>query len=126
ASFYAESNRMIKQIAKELSLPELSVQAVLKLLGEGNTVPFIARYRKEATGNLDEVMIRAIQERDTYLREFYERKEAILHSIESQGKLTDEIKAALEKCQTKQELEDIYLPYKPKRRTRAMIAREKG
>lgn len=117
---------MIKQIAKELSLSELSVQAVLKLLGDGNTVPFIARYRKEATGNLDEVMIRAIQERDTYLKEFYERKETILHSIDSQGKLTDEIRNALEKCQTKQELEDIYLPFKPKRRTRAMIAREKG
>ncbi|MFA6916585.1 MAG: Tex family protein [Parachlamydiales bacterium] len=117
---------MIKQIAAELSLPEASVKAVLNLFGEGNTVPFIARYRKEATGNLDEVAIRAIQDRDAYLKDFYERREVIIQSIESQGKLTDQIKAGLLKCTTKQELEDIYLPYKPKRRTRAMIAREKG
>lgn len=117
---------MIKQIAEELSLSEASVRAVINLLAEGNTVPFIARYRKEATGNLDEVAIRAIQDRENYLKEFFDRRETIIQSIESQGKLTELLKEEILKCATKQELEDIYLPYKPKRRTRAMIAREKG
>ncbi len=115
-----------QQIAIELSLPLKSVEAVLQLFSEGNTVPFIARYRKEATGNLDEVAIRAVQERSEYLREFYDRREAIIESIASQGKLTDELKKQLMASKTKQELEDLYLPYKPKRRTRAMIAKEKG
>lgn len=115
-----------KQIAKELELPEKSVAAVLQLLEQGNTVPFIARYRKEHTGNLDEVAIRDIQDRSIYLHEFYDRRKTILESIDAQGKLTDALKKSIMSCETKQELEDLYLPFKPKRRTRAMIAREKG
>ncbi|MCE5317461.1 MAG: RNA-binding transcriptional accessory protein [Parachlamydia sp.] len=114
------------QIASELALPLTAVEAVAGLLKEGNTVPFIARYRKEATGNLDEVQIRTIQERLLYLHEFGERRATILASIESQGKLTDALKEAILACATKTALEDLYLPYKPKRRTRAAIAREKG
>lgn len=113
-------------VAQELSIPERIVDAVNKLLEEGNTIPFIARYRKEATGNLDETQIRAIQERMLYLKELEDRRSTIIQSIESQGKLSDDLRLKLFKCQTKNELEDLYLPYKPKRRTRAMIAREKG
>lgn len=114
------------QIGKELNLSILSVTAVIKLLEADNTVPFIARYRKEATGNLDEVQIRAIQERYHYLKELEERRETILKSIESQGKLTEDLREQILACTAKTALEDLYLPYKPKRRTRAMIAREKG
>ncbi|MFN3202782.1 MAG: Tex family protein [Bradymonadia bacterium] len=113
-------------IAQELSLPRRGVEAVLSLLGEGNTVPFVARYRKEATGDLDEVQIRAIEERAGYLKDLADRRKTILDSIESQGKLTDALRARLMKCTTKAELEDIYLPYKPRRRTRAQMARERG
>lgn len=113
-------------IASEFSLSLSSVQAVIQLLEGGNTIPFIARYRKEATGNLDEVQIKNIQERYTYLQELEERRNTILSSIESQGKLTDELREQILACQVKTALEDLYLPYKPKRRTRAMIAREKG
>src|SRR6202042_3425398 len=87
---------------------------------------FIARYRKESTGNLDEVQIRAIEEKLLYFRELVSRKETILASIQEQGKLTDELKARIDQTLDKSELEDLYLPYKPKRRTKAMIAREKG
>ena len=100
--------------------------ATVELLDEGSTVPFIARYRKEATGNLDEVQIRAIEEKLLYFRELVSRKETILASIQEQGKLTDELKARIDQTLDKSELEDLYLPYKPKRRTKAMIAREKG
>src|SRR5581483_11905050 len=100
--------------------------ATVELLDEGSTVPFIARYRKEATGNLDEVQIRAIEEKLQYFRELVSRKQTILASIQEQGKLTDELKARIEKTLDMSELEDLYLPYKPKRRTKAMIAREKG
>ncbi|MBA3722982.1 MAG: RNA-binding transcriptional accessory protein [Parachlamydiaceae bacterium] len=117
---------LISQISQELKLSNSSVQSVVKLLEEGNTIPFIARYRKEATGNLDEVQIRDIQERHQYLLELEDRRSTILQSIESQGKLTDELKAQIFQCATKNTLEDLYLPYKPKRRTRAAIAREKG
>ena len=115
-----------KAIASELSLSENAVSAVLELLGESATVPFIARYRKERTGGLDEVQIRDIEERQTYLNEMAERRDTIIASIESQGKLTPELKKQIEDAATKAALEDLYLPYKPKRRTRAMIAREKG
>lgn len=114
------------QIATELTLPERSVAAVIKLLDEGNTIPFIARYRKEATNNLDETHIRAIQERLAYLKEMSDRRATIISSIESQGKMTDALRGQIVSCQTKSELEDLYLPYKQKRRTRAAIAREKG
>ncbi|MEZ4437172.1 MAG: Tex-like N-terminal domain-containing protein [bacterium] len=116
----------VPQIALDLELPRAGVAAVVALLADGNTVPFIARYRKEATGNLDEVQIRAIQERSTYLRELHDRRQTILASIAEQGKLTDELRQRIEACATKAELEDLYLPYKPRRRTRATIARERG
>ncbi len=95
-------------------------------MDSGNTVPFIARYRKEATGNLDEVQIRQIQERYEYLKELEERRQTILASIESQGKLTEALKEQILACQVKTTLEDLYLPYKPKRRTKAMIARKRA
>ncbi len=120
------SLHFIQAIAGELAVHPKSVEAVLQLLEEGNTIPFIARYRKEATGNLDELQIKNIQERHHYLKELEERKLAILSSIESQGKLTDALRNQIMACQIKTTLEDLYLPYKPKRRTRAMIAREKG
>lgn len=114
------------QIADELSLPRHGVDAVVGLLNEGNTIPFIARYRKEVTNNLDEVQIRDIQERLHYLNEMQDRRQTILASIESQGKLTEALKGQILGCTTKTALEDLYLPYKPKRRTRATIAKEKG
>ncbi len=117
---------MLGRIAAEVGVREPQVAAVARLLGEGNTVPFIARYRKEAHGNLDEVQILKIQERVAYYAELGERKAAILKSIEDQGKLTDDLRAKIEACMVKSSLEDLYQPYKPKRRTRAMIAREKG
>ncbi|MBN2804681.1 MAG: RNA-binding transcriptional accessory protein [Deltaproteobacteria bacterium] len=113
-------------ISEELKIPFNGVKAVVDLLEDGNTVPFIARYRKEATGSLDEVQIRAIEERNIYLVELHKRKEAILESINEQGKLTDELKKAILQAETKSLLEDLYLPYKPKRRTRATIAKERG
>ncbi len=113
-------------LAKELSLSPSQVQNALELFAEGATIPFIARYRKERTGSLDEIQLRDLSERFTYLTELEERKSAILEAIASQGKLTDELKAKIESCLQKTELEDLYLPYKPKRRTRATIAREKG
>ncbi len=116
----------LSQLAEELSLSHSSIAATLRLLDEGNTVPFIARYRKEATGDLDELQIRAIQERRKYIMEMEERRATILSSIESQGKLSEDLRAQINACDTKNGLEDIYLPYKPKRRTRAMIACEKG
>lgn len=117
---------LIQSIATELSINPQAIAAVIQLLEAGNTIPFIARYRKEATGNLDEVQIKNIQERYTYLQELEERKQTILSSIEAQGKLTDDLREQILACQVKTTLEDLYLPYKPKRRTRAMIAREKG
>lgn len=117
---------LIPQLANEIHISEKSITAVIHLLSEGNTIPFIARYRKEATHNLDETQIRAIQERLTYLQELEERRQTILHSIETQGKLTDGLRHQIKQCITKTDLEDLYLPYKPKRRTRAAIAREKG
>ncbi|MCC6646591.1 MAG: RNA-binding transcriptional accessory protein [Polyangiaceae bacterium] len=113
-------------LAKELSLPRAGVAAVVALLAEGSTVPFIARYRKEATGELDEVQIRAIEERRAYLIELEDRRATVLAEIEKQGKLTDALAAKLRAATTKAELEDLYLPFKPKRRTRAMVARERG
>lgn len=115
-----------QKIAKELNLPPSSVESVIRLLEEGNTIPFISRYRKEATGNLDEVQVKTIQERNDYLKELDDRRVAILTSIESQGKLTEDLREKILSCTSKTSLEDLYLPYKPKRRTRAMIAKEKG
>ena len=114
------------QIAKALQVPVKGVVSTAELLGEGSTVPFIARYRKEATGNLDEVQIRGIEEKLLYFTELAARKKTILDSIEGQGKLSEELRSRIEQTLEKGELEDLYLPYKPKRRTKAMIAREKG
>src|SRR6201993_4940015 len=113
-------------IAGELSVRPGQVAAAVELLDGGATVPFIARYRKEATGALDDAQLRTLQERLRYLRELDERREAILKEITAQGKLTDELAAQLRAADAKARLEDIYLPYKPKRRTRAQIAREAG
>lgn len=113
-------------IAKELSVRSTQVQSTVNLLDDKNTVPFISRYRKEATGGLDEVQIRHVEDRIRYLRNLEERKTTTLESIESQGKLTPELKEKIEKATKLQEVEDLYLPYRPKRRTRATIAREKG
>ena len=113
-------------IAQEFSLSLTSVNNALELWKEGGTVPFIARYRKERTGSLDEVQLRDIFERYTYLTEIAKRKETILESIAAQNKLTEELKTKIEACLNKTELEDLYLPYKPKRRTKATVAREKG
>lgn len=114
------------RIADELRLPPAGVRAVTRLLGEGATVPFIARYRKEQTGGLDEVAIRAIEEKRDYVVELEDRRRTILSAIDEQGKLTAELRRAIETCRAKSELEDLYLPYKAKRRTRAMMARERG
>lgn len=116
----------LPKLVEELKISPRQIAAVARLLAEGNTIPFIARYRKEIHGNLDEVQIGRIQERLNYHRELDERRATIIKSIESQGKLTDELKAKIIACETKTALEDLYLPYKPKRRTRAMIARERG
>jgi protein Tex len=113
-------------VCRELGLPASGVRAVVALLAEGATVPFIARYRKEATGGLDEVAIRNIDERRTYLIELEARRAAVLVEIRGQGKLTPSLEAKLRAASTKAELEDLYLPYKPKRRTRAVIAKERG
>ncbi|QLE58456.1 Tex family protein [Nostoc sp. TCL26-01] len=113
-------------LATELELKPHQVQNALELLAEGATVPFIARYRKERTGEMNEVQLRELADRYTYLTELEERKSAILKAIAEQGKLTDELEAKIVSCLQKTELEDLYLPYRPKRRTRATIAREKG
>lgn len=114
------------KIAAELQVKPHQVQATIELLDGGATVPFISRYRKEATGTLDEVLVAAIRDRIEQLRELDKRREAILKSIEEQGKLTPQLKKSIDAAETMSKLEDIYLPYKPKRRTKATIAREKG
>lgn len=119
-------NEILIHLAQVLNIPLKGVLAVIELLDEGGTVPFIARYRKEVTGNLDEVQIRDIEEKLAYFRELEQRRATILASIEEQGKLTDELKARIVATLEKSELEDLYLPYRPKRRTKATIAKEKG
>src|SRR5881398_489381 len=105
------------RIAQDLQIRKVQVEAVVQLLGEGNTVPFITRYRKERTGGLNEEIIRQIQARVQYLQQLGERKQTILKSIEGQGKLTDALRAAILAADTSKRLEDLYLPYKPKKRT---------
>ena len=117
---------ILLHISNELNVSLKSLVATIGLFDDGGTVPFIARYRKEATGNLDEVAIRSIQEKLEYFRELEDRRETVLRSIDEQGKLTPELKAKIEAVLEKNELEDLYLPYKPKRRTKASIAREQG
>ena len=113
-------------IARELNIRYNSVANTLQLLNEGCTIPFISRYRKERTGGLDEVSISAISDMDNKLNEIAKRKETIIKTITEQGKMTPEIKARIDICWVENELEDIYLPYKPKRRTRAQVAKEQG
>ena len=120
------SPEILLHISQQLNLPLRGLAAVIELLDEGGTVPFIARYRKEATGNLDEAQIRAIEEQLAYFRELVSRKQTVLETIAGQGKLTDELKAKIEATLDRAVLEDLYLPYKPKRRTKATIAREQG
>lgn len=118
--------RIVNLLAQEIGVTSPQVSAAVTLLDGGATVPFIARYRKEATNNLDDTHLRTLEERLLYLRELEERRQTILASIEEQGKLTDELRRAIEQAATKQAVEDIYLPFKPKRRTKAQIAREAG
>ncbi|WIL19685.1 MAG: RNA-binding transcriptional accessory protein [Geothrix sp.] len=119
-------DQVLDLMAKELKLPRAGVAAIVALLEEGNTVPFIARYRKEATGSLDEVAIRAVEDRHAYYKDLLDRRRTVLKSIDEQGKLTPELKAKIETTWVKAELEDLYLPYKPKKRTKATTARERG
>src|SRR6201994_1062562 len=115
-----------QRIADQLGVAVRQVSAAVGLLDGGSTVPFIARYRKEVTGGLDDAQLRTLEERLRYLRELDERRDAILKEIESQGKLTGELEAQIRAADSKARLEDLYLPYKPKRRTKAQIAREAG
>ena len=120
------TSEALLRISKEVGAPLARVETTVALLESGATVPFIARYRKEVTGNLDEVKIRDIDERRAYYEGLEERRKTVLDTIESQGKLSEELRQRILACFIRAELEDIYLPYKPKRRTKATIAREKG
>ena len=117
---------ILKQLQIELGIKASQVENTVKLLDEGNTVPFIARYRKEVTGSLDDQIIRQLAERLTALRNLEEKREMVRNAITEQGAMTDELSAKLEAAMTQTEIEDIYRPYRPKRRTRASIAKEKG
>ena len=117
---------ILKTLAQEFSVKEEQVEATVALIDEGNTIPFISRYRKEVTGSLDDATLRDLYDRLQYLRKMEERRTEISSLIEAQGKLTPEITFALNNAKTLVELEDIYLPYRPKRKTRASVARDKG
>ena len=118
--------KIINKIAEELNVKSTQVENAVKLIDEGNTIPFIARYRKEVTGNLDDEILRNLNDRLTYLRNLESRKEEVIKLIDEQGNLTDEIKEAIINASILTEVEDIYRPFKPKKRTRATIAKEKG
>src|SRR5450759_1584744 len=120
------TNRNILLVAKKLGLHEWQIENTIRLMDGGATIPFISRYRKEMTGSLDEVQLMHIKEEYDRLKELDDRKEAVIKSIEEQEKLTPELRTRMEAAVSMSELEDIYLPYKPKRRTRATIAKEKG
>src|SRR6204780_4013857 len=126
ATVPAPAQSIDRKIAEELGVRERQVTAAVGLLDGGATVPFIARYRKEATGTLDDAQLRMLEERLRYLRELEERRAVILESIRSQGKLDEALEAQIMAADSKARLEDIYLPYRPKRRTKAQIAREAG
>ena len=117
---------IIAKISEELGIKKSQTDAAVKLIDEGNTIPFIARYRKEVTGALNDEVLRNLYDRLVYLRNLEERKETVLNSIEEQGKLTEELKEQILAAETMVVVEDLYRPYKPKRRTRATIAKEKG
>ena len=115
-----------EELSKELNIKKSQAESVIRLIDEGNTIPFIARYRKEATGSLDDEVLRRFDERLKYLRNLEDKKNTVLESISSQGKLTPELEKSIAEAMTLVEVDDLYRPYKPKRRTRATIAREKG
>ena len=117
---------IIKTLAQELEIKPWQAEAAVKLVDDGNTIPFISRYRKEATGSLNDEVLRKLFERLTYLRNLEDKKSQVIATIEAQGKLTPELKAQIEAAQTLVVVEDLYRPYRPKRRTRATIAKEKG
>ena len=117
---------LVGTLAGELGIAPTHVAGALKLLEQDNTIPFIARYRKEQTGSMDEVVLRSLRDRSQYLTELEQRRHTVLESIEAQGKLTPDLRVQIDAAVSKQVLEDLYLPYRPKRRTRATIAREKG
>ena len=117
---------IIKALAEELNIGRHQAEAAVKLIDEGNTIPFIARYRKEATGSLNDEVLRNLDERLKYLRNLEDRKEQVISAISDQGKMTAELEKQIREAATLVAVEDLYRPYKPKRRTRAMIAREKG
>ena len=117
---------IIAKIAEELNIRKNQAEAAVKLIDEGNTIPFIARYRKEATGALNDEVLRNLFDRLNYLRNLEEKKESVLSSIEEQGKLTEELKAQILAAETQVAVDDLYRPYRPKRRTRATIAKERG
>ena len=117
---------IIQKIKEELQVEKWQVEAAVKLIDEGNTIPFISRYRKEVTGSLNDEQLRNLDERLTYLRSLEDKKEQVLKSIEEQGKLTDDLKEKILAAQTLVVVEDLYRPYRPKRKTRASIAKEKG
>ena len=117
---------ILQILTDELGIKRRQVEKAVELYDDGNTIPFIARYRKEATGSLDDVQLRALVERLDYLRRFDARREEIRTAIDAQGKLTAAVTAALDEAKTLNELEDVYLPYKQKRKTRASVARERG
>ena len=117
---------IIRTLASELEIQDWQAEAAVKLIDDGNTIPFISRYRTEATGALNDEVLRKLFERLNYLRNLEEKKMQVLSTIEEQGKLTDELRAQIEAAQTLVVVEDLYRPYRPKRRTRATIAKEKG
>ena len=119
-------NEIIAILAEELNTRPEYIENVIRLLDEGNTIPFIARYRKEQHGAMDDTALRTLETRLQYLRGLQERRETVLSAIEEQGKLSEELRQAIAAARTLAELEDLYRPYKPKRRTRATVAREKG
>ena len=117
---------ILNRLKEELKVERWQVEAAVKLIDEGNTIPFIARYRKEVTGSLNDEVLRNLLERLTYLRNLEEKKETVLSSIEEQGKLTDELREKILAAETQVVVDDLYRPYRPKRRTRASVAKEKG
>lgn len=117
---------VILKLKEELGVEKWQVEAAVKLIDEGNTIPFISRYRKEATGALNDEVLRNLYERLNYLRSLEEKKEQVIGSIEEQGKMTEELKAKILAAETMVVVEDLYRPYRPKRKTRASVAREKG
>ena len=118
--------KIIEILVNELNVKKYQIDAAIKLIDDGNTIPFIARYRKEATGNLDDETLRKLNDRLIYLRNLENRKQEVIRLIEEQGKLTDELKGAIINSTILTEVEDLYRPYKQKKRTRAVIAKEKG